>query len=143
MGNTVQVGRDFTIYYATGSKIHGLFGHKFASGTRIGFLNNLSYTAEHNTEVYHGVGKREGWGIKEGALDVTLHLEGLWIDSGAHTFFLNQSERSGALTAFAIGFSGSDRGLAASGARLGTLDVDISSDGWATKTVDIPVLVID
>jgi len=139
---TVQVGRDFTVYYAEGDDIHGLVGHDFASGTQIGLVNVLSYTQEHNVDVYHGVGKREGWGIKAGAYDVSAHLEGLWIDSGALGFFMDQSLVTGALTPFAIAFSGTDRGIAFSGCRLGTYDAEINSDGWATNTVDIPALVV-
>jgi hypothetical protein len=140
---SVQVGQDFNVYYtSTAADINGLVGHKFASGTLIGFVNNLSYTVEHNVEGYGGVGKREPWGIKEGAYGVTINLEGLWIDSGAQSFFLAQSMVSGALTPFAIAFSGTDKGVAFSGCRVGTFDAEISADGWATSTVDIPAIVV-
>jgi len=142
MGNTVQVGRDMTVYYQTGAKIVNLGHHAFASGITVGLVNNLSYTVEHNVEVYHGAGKREGWGIKAGALDVTAHLDGLWLDSGAHQFFIDESAKSGALLAFAIGFSGSDKGVVFSGCRMGTFDVTISSDGWVTDGIDITALLV-
>jgi hypothetical protein len=139
---SVQVGRDFTVYYATGGDAHGLYEHDFASGIQIGHVNLLSYTAEQNVEVYHGVGKREGWGIKAGAYDVTAHLEGLWIDSGAVQFFIGETTDTGALTSFAIGFSGTDRGMTFSGCRVGTFDAEINAEGWATATVDIPALTL-
>lgn len=140
---TVQVGRDFTVYYATGTDISPLYGHDFASGTQIGLVNLLSYTTEHNVEVYHAVGKREGWGIKAGAYDVTAHLEGLWIDSGAMGFFIGETSDTGALTAFCLAFSGTAKGLAFSGCRLGTFDAEINAEGWATATVDIPALTME
>lgn len=139
---TVQVGRDFSVYWATGSKIHGLCAHYFASGQAIGFVSNLSYTIEQNVDKYHGLGKREPWGIKEGAYDATAHLEGLWVDSGAQKFFIRQSKATGALTVFAIGCSGSDVGVAFSGCRVGTFDSELTNDGWATETIDIPAIKI-
>jgi hypothetical protein len=120
--------------------MNGLYGHKYASGTRIGFVNNLSYTVEENTEVYHGAGRRYGWGIKGGALDVTVSLDGLWLDSGAQRFFLAETERTGALTAFVLGATGTDRGVTFSGCRVGTLDVEFAADGWATQSVDVIAL---
>jgi len=143
MGTTVQVGQDFTVYWATGTKLHGLVNsHDFASGMKIGHVNNLSYTVEHNVDVYHAVGKREGWGIKAGAYDVTVDMDGLWIDSGAQGWFLGQSIETGALMAFGIAFSGSEKGIGFSGCRLGTYDAEIASDGWATSTVSVPALVV-
>ena len=139
---SVQVGQDFDVYWATGSKQASLVGHVFASGDKVGFVNLLSYTVEHNVEGYHGTGKREPWGMKAGAYDVTAHLEGLWIDSGAQSFFLGQQSETGALTTFCIGFSGSDKGLAFSGCRTGTIDAEITADGWATNTVDVPAIVV-
>jgi len=139
---SVQVGQDMIVYFQTGTNIASLVNHQFASGIRVGLVNNLTYTAEHNVEVYYGAGKREGWGIKAGRYDLTTHLEGLWIDSGAHSFFLGESSKTGALTAFALGFSGSDKGVVFSGCRVGTFDVNFDSDGWATDTIDIPALVI-
>lgn len=139
---SVQVGQDFDVYWATGTKINGLVGHKFASGTKIGFVNNLSYTIEHNVEGYQGVGKREPWGMKAGAYGVTMSLEGLWIDSGAQSFYLAQTLVTGALTVFSIAFSGTDKGVSFSGCRVGTYDAEISADGWATNTVDIPAIVV-
>ena len=139
---TVQVGRDFDVYWATGSKMHGLCAHVFASGTPIGFVSTLSYTIEQNVDRYFGVGKREAWGTKEGAYEATAHFEGLWIDSGAQRFFLNQSMVTGALTVFAIGCSGTDKGIAFSGCRTGTYDAELSNDGWATTTVDVPAIKI-
>jgi len=139
---SVQVGQDFDVYYARSGAIDSLINHKFASGVKIGFVNNLSYTVEHNVEGYAGVGKREPWGMKAGAYGVTMNLEGLWIDSGAQAFFLAQSVVTGALTTFAIAFSGTDKGVAFSGCRVGTYDAEISADGWATSTLDIPAIVV-
>lgn len=142
MGTKVQVGRDLTVYYQTGAKIANVVNHAFGSGIKVGLVNNLSYTIEHNVEVYHGAGKREGWGIKAGALDVTAHLDGLWIDSGAHQFFINESKKSGALMAFGLAFSGTERGIVFSGCRMGTFDVTFAADGWATDGIDITALLV-
>ena len=138
---TVQVGRDINVYFASGSKYHGLAVHKFASGYRIGFANNFSYSVEENVEVYHAPGKREGWGIKPGAYDVTVSLEGLWVDSGAQKFFLAEAKNTGALTAFAMGVTGTAKGVTFSGCRMGTHNAEFTADGWATETVDITALV--
>lgn len=138
---TTQVGQDLTVYYATGGEIASFVNHQFASGSKIGLVNLMSYTAEHNVEVYYGAGKREGWGIKAGQYSLTAHLEGLWIDSGAQKFFLGEAEKTGALTAFALGASGTEKGIVFSGCRQGTFDAEFSADGWATQTVDIPALV--
>lgn len=138
---TIQVGKDVTVYYSTGAKYGSLCGHTFASGDAIGFCNLMSYTVEENVETYKGAGRRYGWGIKGGALEYTVHLEGLWIDSGAQQFFENESERSGALTAFAMGASGAEKGVVFSGCRMGTLDVEFDAEGWCTQTVDIVALM--
>ena len=143
MGTTVQVGRDFGVYWTSGANdVHGLCAHKFASGAKMGLVNVLSYTVEHNTEVYHGAGRRQGWGIKAGAYDLTVHLEGLWLDSGSKAFFQKEVAKTGALAAFAIAFSGTEKGIAFSGCRLGTFEFEVNADGWATETVDIPALVL-
>ncbi len=143
---TVQVGKDVTVYFATSGAGDGVYSslvnHTFASGVPIGFCNRMSYTAEGNVEVYRGAGRRYGWGIKGGALDYTIHLEGLWVDSGAQRFFANESARSGALTPLAIGASGLEQGIVFSGCRMGTLEVEFDAEGWATQTVDIPALMI-
>jgi len=144
-GETVQVGKDVTVYYATSGTTHGVYkslvNHTFASGEAIGFCNLMSYTVEGNVEVYKGAGRRYGWGIKGGAVECTVHLEGLWVDSGSQQFFINESERSGALTGFAIGASGDDRGTVFSGCRVATLDVEFDAEGWCTETVDIIALM--
>jgi len=138
---TVQVGKDVDIYYATGTKYHGLAAHYFGSGIRIGFANNVSYDINHNVETYRAPGRRYGWGIKAGGIEVTVNLEGLWVDSGAQQFFHNQAEKTGSLTAFAIGASGTDKGIAFSGCRMGSLGVEFDSEGWCTQTVEIPALL--
>ena len=138
---SVQVGKDVDIYYATGNSYNGLVAHKFASGTRIGFANNFSYDIDHGVERYMAPGRRYGWGIKAGGLEVTINLEGLWIDSGAQQFFHNEAERSGALTAFALGASGTDKGIAFSGCRLNSANIEFDSEGWCTQTVEIPALL--
>jgi hypothetical protein len=102
----------------------------------------LSYTINQNVDKYFGLGKREAWGTKEGAYECTAHLEGLWVDSGAQRFFIAQSKATGSLTAFAIGCSGTDRGFAFSGCRVGTFDSEITEDGWATETIDMPAIKI-
>jgi len=140
--STVQVGRDFTLYWATGSDMGALYKKTFSSGTAIGLVNNLSYTVEEGTEVYHGAGKREAWGIKAGAKDVTVHLEGLWVDSGIQKFFLNEIKSSGNLTSFVLGASGTDKSITFSGCRLGTFDANIDADGWATETIDLLAIMI-
>lgn len=138
---TVQVGKDIDVYFASGADYNGLVGHKFASGIKVGFANIMSYSIEHNVERYMAPGRRYGWGIKGGGIECEIHLEGLWVDSGAQQFFLNESERSGSLTAFAIGGSGTERGVAFSGCRLGSIDVEFDAEGWATESVDIPALL--
>jgi len=138
---TVQVGKDITIYYASGTNYHGLAAHIFGSGTRIGFVSNMSYSIEQNVEVYHAPGRRYGWGIKGGAHDVSVHLDGLWVATGALALFTTEANKTGALTAFALGASGTDQGIAFSGCRLGTYDGEFTADGWATEVVDIPALV--
>jgi len=138
---TVQVGRDVDLYYAIGNSIHGLVSHKFGSGIRIGFVNNMTYDIEHNVEKYTAPGRRYGWGIKAGALDVTINLEGLWVDSGAQQLFHNEAEKSGALTAFAIGASGTDKGIAFSGCRMNSVSIEFDSEGWCTQNVEIPALL--
>jgi len=139
---TTQVGKDVTVYYsATTAKYGSLCRHTFASGDALGFCNLMSYTAEGSVEVYRGAGRRYGWGIKGGALEYTVHLEGLWVDSGAQQFFINESQRSGALTAFAIGASGTEQGVVFSGCRMGTLDIEFDAEGWCTQTVDIVALM--
>ncbi len=137
----VQVGKDVTVYYSTGAKYGSLCNHTFASGDAIGFANLMSYTVEENVEVYKGAGRRSGWGIKGGAIECTVHLEGLWVDSGAQQFFINETLKSGALTAFAIGASGTEQGVVFSGCRIGTLDVEFDAEGWCTETVDITALM--
>lgn len=141
---TEQVGKDITVYYATSGATHGkyanLVNHAFASGEAIGFCNIMSYTVEENVEGYMGAGRRYPWGIKAGGLECTVHLEGLWVDSGAQQFFINESARTGALTGFAIGASGTEQGVVFSGCRMGTLDVEFDAEGWCTQTVDITAL---
>ena len=138
----VQVGKDVTVYYsATTANYAGLVNHTFASGQPIGFCNLMSYTVEENVETYKGAGRRYGWGIKGGALEYTVHLEGLWVDSGAQQFFMNEAARSGSLTGFAIGASGTEQGVVFSGCRMGTLDVEFDAEGWCTETVDIVALM--
>ena len=126
--STIQVGRDFTLYWATGSDRGSLYSKKFASGTAIGLVNNLSYTVDEGTEAYHGAGKREPWGIKAGAKGLTVHLEGLWVDSGIQAFFLAQAKSTGGLTSFALGASGTDKSITFSGCRLNTFDANIESE---------------
>ena len=138
---TVQVGRDVDVYFATGSDYHGLVAHKFGSGIKVGFANNFTYDIDHGTEVYMAPGRRYGWGIKAGGIEVTVHLEGLWVDSGAQQFFHAQGQRSGSLTAFAIGATGTEQGVAFSGCRLSTLGVEFDAEGWCTQDVDITALV--
>ena len=142
---TVQVGKDVTVYFATTGVSHGVYAslaaHKFTDGEALGFCNIMSYTVEQNVETYKGAGRRYGWGIKGGALEYTVHLEGLWVDSGAQQFFINESERSGALSAFALGASGTEQGVVFSGCRMGTLDVEFDAEGWCTETVDIVALM--
>ena len=140
---TVQVGRDITIYYATGAKYGSLYRHKFASGSAIGFANLLSYTVEENVEGYKGVGRRIPYIMKPGAKETTIHLEGLWVDSGAMQLFLNQAEISGNVISFAMGASGTDRGVGMSGCRLTTTNIEFNAEGWATAKVDIPCILID
>jgi len=137
----IQVGKDVNVYFASGTNYHGLAAHTFASGTIIGFANNFTYDIDHGTEVYMAPGRRYGWGIKGGGIEVTLHLDGLWVDSGAQQFFHNEAERTGSLTAFAIGATGSDKGICFSGCRLSSLGVEFDSEGWCTQTVDIAALV--
>jgi len=140
-GETVQVGKDVNIYYATGAQYNGLVAHDFASGIRIGFASNFSYDVEHNVEVYSAPGRRYGWGIKAGKIEVTINLEGLWIDSGAQQFFTNESMKSGSLMAFAIGASGTDQGMVFSGCRFTNIGVEFDAEGWATQAVSIPALL--
>lgn len=138
---TVQVGRDITIYYATGVKYGGLFRHKFASGSAIGFANVLSYTVEENVEGYKGVGRRIPYIMKPGSKETTIHIEGLWIDSGAMLMFLQQSQVSGNIASFGLGASGTDMGVAFSGCRLTTTNIEFNSEGWATEKIDIPCIL--
>ena len=145
MGNTVQVGRDLDVYYANvGADITAMVKHIFASAAKIGLVNTLSMTVDHDVQVYHGAGKREGWGIRAGAYDVTAYLEGLWLDSGAQGFFMSQSMgvgATGALTPFAIGFSGLEKGIVFSGCRMNSWELEFDAEGWATNTIDIIALV--
>ena len=140
--STIQVGRDFTLYWATGADAGALYRKAFTSGTAIGLVNNLSYTVEEGTESYHGAGKREAWGIKAGAKDITVHLEGLWVDSGIQEFFLDQAKSVVGLTPFALGASGTDKSITFSGCRMSTFDGNIDSEGWATETVDLVAILI-
>jgi len=139
---TVQVGKDVNIYYATTAGGYtGLMNHKFASGIRIGFASNLSYDVEHNVETYIAPGRRYGWGIKGGAIEVSVNIEGLWVDSGAQQFFANESLKTTALTAFGLGASGTDNGVVFSGCRLTSISVEFDAEGWATQNVEIPALL--
>jgi len=139
---TVHVGRDFTLYWASGADGDSLYRKVFASGTPIGLVNVLGYTQEEGTASYHGAGKREPWGIKAGAKDLTVHLEGLWVDSGIQQFFLNEAKATGALTSFVLGASGVDTSITFSGCRLNTFDANIDSEGWATETVDLIAILL-
>ena len=138
---TYQVGADVTVYWATGSDYGSLCNHAFGSGTALGCANIMSYTVEEGTEGYYGAGRRYPWGIKGGQIEVTVHLEGLWIDENAWQFWENQAEATGALTAFAIGATGSTKGVVFSGCRLGSFEVEFDAEGWCTETVDIPALL--
>lgn len=144
MGSTVQVGRDLDLYIVTsnGAKFTGLMNHSFASGSKIGLVNVLSATIEHDVQVYHGAGRRHGWGIRAGAYDVTAHLEGLWIDSGAQGFFTSQAMATGALQAFVMGLSGTEQGHVFSGCRMASYELEFDAEGWATNTVDIMALTM-
>lgn len=140
---SVQVGRDVTLYYATGSKYSPLYRHKYASGVAVGFVNNVSYTVEENVEGYYGAGRRIPWGVKPGRKETTVHLEGLWVDSGAIQFFLNQAEISGNVASFGLGVSGTDRGISFSGCRLTTTNIEFDAEGWATTRIDVPAILAE
>ena len=143
MGTTVQVGQDMVVYWNTGADGRHMYSvHKFASGNKVGLVNNLSYTVDEGLDSYHGVGRRFPWGMKGGAIDVTLHLEGLWIDSGAQEFILDQVARTGALLSWNIGFSGTEKGVVFSGCRIASFDANFDADGWATQTVDFGAIMI-
>jgi len=137
-----QVGKDIDIYWATGTQYTGLISHKFASGMRIGFANLMSYSVEHNVEKYNAPGRRTPWGQKPGAYDLTIHIEGLWMPTGALNMFQSQSAATGSLKAFALAVSGTNNAIAFSGCQLSTFDVEFDAEGWATETVDIPALTI-
>jgi len=140
MGN-VYVGRDFTLYWATGTDADPLYRKVFASGTPFGLVNRLTYTVDEGTEAYRGAGRRTPWGIKPGAKEITITLEGLWVDSGIQGFFLNQSKSTGALTSFVLGASGTDTSITFSGCYLTSFEGSIESDGWVTGTIEL--LAID
>ena len=136
MPNTIQVGKDWSVYFhrSTSAAVSRLW----ASGKKIGFAD-VSYSVDEGTEKYFGAGQRWPYGIVEGPKDITVTLESLWIDSGAQQFFLNQSEVSGALTPFWLGVSGTDRALAFSGCKMNSLDGDLPADGWTMQSMEIGV----
>ena len=138
---TYQVGADIIVYWATGTSYGNLVNHAFASGTPIGCCNMMTYSIEENVEAYYGAGKRYAQAMKGGQIEVTVHLEGLWVDSGIQRFFENEAERSGAMTGFAIGATGTGKGVVFSGCRLSTFDVEFDAEGWCSETIDIPAIL--
>ena len=144
MGSTVQVGRDLDVYIVTSAsaKMTSFLTHRFGSGAKIGLVNTLSISVDHDVQIYHGAGRRQGWGSRAGAYDVTAHLEGLWIDSGAQGFFTSQAFATGALRAFAFGCSGTEQGYVFSGCRMTSYELEFDAEGWATNSMDITTLVM-
>lgn len=136
-GTLTQVGQDFTIFWATGTEGAYLYGGGYTSGAQVGLVGTLSYSVDPGTEAYHGAGKREPWGIRSGPLDITVHLENLWIDSGVQGFLMDQAEATGALVSFALLASGSETKIAFSGCKLDSFDGEFDAEGWATETVDL------
>ena len=139
---TLQVGKDVDIYYASdAAKYTGIMNHHYTSGVRIGFANNLTYSIEQNAEAYFAPGRRTPWGIKAGRYECTINIEGLWIDSGAQAFFLKQTLATGALTAFAMGASGTDQAVSFSGCRISSGEVEFDAEGWATNSFEMLALL--
>ena len=144
MGSTVQVGRDLDIYIVSSNSaaMTSFLTHEFGSGAKIGLVNTLSVTIDHDVQIYRGAGRRHGWGSRAGAYDVTAHLEGLWIDSGAQGFFTSQALATGALRGFSLGCSGTEQGYVFSGCRMGTYELSFDAEGWATNTIDVTALTM-
>ena len=135
MVNNVQVGRNWSVYFHPSA--NAPVSRLWASGDKIGYVDSASYSIDEGTESYFGAGQRWPYGIVPGPMDITVTLDGLWIDSGAQQFFLNQAEISGALTPFWVGVSGTDRALAFSGCQIASLDGDIPAEGWTTLSVEL------
>jgi len=142
MATIVQVGKDFTVFWTTGSQMGSLYSGNIASGAKVGLVGTLSYTADLGTESYHGAGKREPWGIEGGPIDVTVHLDSLWIDSGAQGFLIDQTEATGGLTSFVLLASGSETKIAFSGCKLDSFDGEFDAEGWATETLDLLAITL-
>jgi len=72
-----------------------------------------------------------------GPKDISVTLDGLWIDSGARAFFMDEVEKTGAQTGFTLGASGTDRAIAFSACKIISFDGDFSADDWLRQTVEI------
>jgi len=134
---SVQTGKDVEVYYHNGA-----FADLFASGTLIGLAETATWSMDEGLEEYHGAGKRLPWGIAPGPKSVTLTLEGLWVESGAQKFFMDEIVKSGATNQFHVGISGLDRAFKFSGCYIESLDQDNAADDWSTFSVDLRALGI-
>ena len=136
---SAMTGKDVTIYYYSGAEasLSNANYRLFAHGVAVGFTDEFTYTVDEGTERYFGAGKRLPWGQSAGPKDITITVDGLWIDSGARKFFMDEVERTGSLTTFTLGASGTDRSVVFSGCKIISFDGNFPVGDWLTQSVEI------